>query len=335
MSQVNFIQNFRYFMEYGKRNKLTSYERIFYLSLFYLANEMAMQDEKHEWPDDYFPVSNSEIKVLTDFGDRAIRETRNSLKQKGLIDFKKGDRKISDPEYRISYMKRVGYKVIPSLISEQGIDCENAPNSVPNSREKGVIGCENAPNTVPNSVPNSVPNTVPNTVPNDVVIGCENAPNKPVSSSIYKNININTKINTKVNTKSNPILSGERMGTEENPPPTEQVYEELIKQNIDYGSLIVSRPEDKPLVDEIVDLILETVLSGRERIQVAGDLRPAGIVKQRLLKLNNSHIDYVLHCFHQNTADIQNMKQYLLAMLFNAPVTMEAYWQAKVQYNMG
>ena len=159
------------------------------------------------------------------------------------------------------------------------------------------------------------------------MIDCENAPNTPLS----KNININTKINT----KSNPILSGEENGTEENPPPTEQVYEELIKQNIDYDSLVISRSEDKPLIDEIVELILETVLSGRERIQIAGDLRPAGMVKQRLLKLNNSHIDYVLHCFYQNTADIQNMKQYLLAMLFNAPVTMNGYWQAKVQHDMG
>lgn len=321
MSQVNFIQNFRYFMEYGKRNKLTSYERIFYLALFHFANEMAMQDENHDWPDDYFPVSNSEIKALTDFGERAIRDTRNSLKQKGLIDFKKGDRKISDPEYKIAYMKRAGYKIVPSQISENRIDCENAPNS----RKKGVIGCENAVNTVGNSVGNSVPNSVGN----DVVIDCENAPNTPVSSSIYKNIN------TKINTKSNLILSMDERGTEENPPPTEQVYEELIKKNIDYDSLMITRPEDKPLIDEIVDLILETVLSGRERIQIAGDLRPAGIVKQRMLKLNNSHIDYVLHCFHQNTVDIQNMKQYLLAMLFNAPVTMNGYWQAKVQHDMG
>lgn len=108
MSQVNFIQNFRYFMEYGKRNKLTSYERIFYMALFHCANELAMQEENHDWPDDYFPVSNSEMKALTDFGERAIRDTRNSLKQKGLIDFKKGDRKISDPEYKIAYMKREG-----------------------------------------------------------------------------------------------------------------------------------------------------------------------------------------------------------------------------------
>ena len=319
MSQVNFIQNFRYFMEYGKRNKLTSYERIFYMALFHCANELAMQEENHDWPDDYFPVSNSEMKALTDFGERAIRDTRNSLKQKGLIDFKKGDRKISDPEYKIAYMKREGYKIVPSQIYR--IDCENAPNI----QKKSVIGCENAFNSVGNSVGNSVPNSVGN----DVAIDCENAPNTSLSSSIYKNIN------TKINTKSNPILSGEENGTEENPPPTEQVYEELIKQNIDYDSLVISRSEDKPLIDEIVELILETVLSGRERIQIAGDLRPAGMVKQRLLKLNNSHIDYVLHCFYQNTADIQNMKQYLLAMLFNAPVTMNGYWQAKVQHDMG
>ena len=91
MSQVNFIQNFRYFMEYGKRNKLTSYERIFYMALFHCANELAMQEENHDWPDDYFPVSNSEMKALTDFGERAIRDTRN---KKVLLILKKAIEKL-------------------------------------------------------------------------------------------------------------------------------------------------------------------------------------------------------------------------------------------------
>ena len=100
-------------MEYGKRKKLSSHERLFYMALFYCANNIAMQGENQDWPEDFFPVSNSDMNGWTGFDVRAIRNLRNSLKQRGLIDFKKGDGKKSDPEYRLFYLRSIGYKIAP------------------------------------------------------------------------------------------------------------------------------------------------------------------------------------------------------------------------------
>ena len=113
MSQINFVEQFNLFMQFAKRNKLSSYERMFYLALFYCANDLARTAENHEWPDDYFPVSNAELTSWSAFDERAIRNTRNTLKQKGLLDFRKGDGKKADPMYKIHYMRRIGYNIAP------------------------------------------------------------------------------------------------------------------------------------------------------------------------------------------------------------------------------
>ena len=85
MSQVNFVQQINLFMEYARRNRLTSYDRIFWLGLFYCANRLAMGAENHEWPDDFFQVSNSELDDWAGLEERAIRNSRNRLKQIMLI----------------------------------------------------------------------------------------------------------------------------------------------------------------------------------------------------------------------------------------------------------
>ena len=126
MSQVNFVEQFNLFMRYSRANKLTSYERIFYLGLFHCANDLARQTEDFEWPDDYFPVSNVELNGWTGFDERAIRNTRNSLKQKGLLDFQKGDGKKSDPMYRIFYLRKTGYKIAPDIPAGIHTGGENA-----------------------------------------------------------------------------------------------------------------------------------------------------------------------------------------------------------------
>ena len=319
MSQVNFIQNFRLFMEFSKRSKLTSHERMFYIALFYQANDLAMQDENHDWPDDYFPVSNSELTALTNFDERAIRNTRNALKQKGLLDFKKGNGKKADPEYQIFYMGRVGYKITPICPSAQ----TTADKYAVDSFQKKDIDCENAPDTVGDSVGD--------TVGNPVVIDCENAPDSPIYNNIYKNINKKQNINI----NSNPnLIQQDEMRADEPAPYPELVYEELIKQNINYEDLLVSHKDHEDLINELVDLLLETVLSKREYIQIAGDLRPAALVKKRMLKLNYWHIEYILQRFDENVSKIQNVKQYLLAMLFNAPATMDAHYRSLVQQDM-
>lgn len=137
MSQVNFVEQFNLIMQYAQRNKLTSYERLFFLALFHCANSLARTAENYEWPDDYFPVSNTELTGWTGFDERAIRNARNSLKEKGLLDFEKGDGKKRDPAYRIFYLRRTGYKIVPDTAGGTYTGCENAGDC-------GNTGCENA-----------------------------------------------------------------------------------------------------------------------------------------------------------------------------------------------
>lgn len=111
MSQVNFVQQINLFMEFGRRNGLTSYERMFWLGLFHVANTWAQRSPNHEWPDDFFPVSNSEIAAWSGLEERNIRTIRNRFKQIGLVDFKKGDGRKSDPEYRIFISATSGTKL--------------------------------------------------------------------------------------------------------------------------------------------------------------------------------------------------------------------------------
>ena len=91
---------------------------------------------------------------------------------------------------------------------------------------------------------------------------------------------------------------------------------------------------DKDRIDEIVDLILETVCTARKTLRIAGDDYPAKLVKSKFLKLNSSHIEFVLDCMKQNTTKIRNIKQYLRAVLFNAPSTIDNYYTALVAHDM-
>ena len=112
-----------------------------------------------------------------------------------------------------------------------------------------------------------------------------------------------------------------------------RVYEEIIKDNIDYDILIQDMA-DRDRLDEIVDLILETVCTRRKTIRIAGDDYPAELVKSKFLKLNSSHIEFVLDCMRENTTKVRNIKQYLKAVLFNAPSTIDSYYTALVNHDL-
>lgn len=113
-----------------------------------------------------------------------------------------------------------------------------------------------------------------------------------------------------------------------------RAYEEVIKNNIEYPYLIQDKSVDKGMLDEIVSLMLETVCTRRKMIRIAGDDYPAELVKSKFMKLNSSHIRFVLDCMHQNTTKIRNIKKYLLAVLFNAPNTIDSYYTALVNHDM-
>ena len=147
-----------------------------------------------------------------------------------------------------------------------------------------------------------------------------------------------------LNTDSIPILSPDPSPLEDAAEPPERkrterndaykIYEEIIKDNIEYDHLVTYDRVEKERLDEIVSLILETVCTRRKTIRIAGDDYPAELVKAKFMKLNSSHIEFVFTCMKENTTKIRNIKQYLKAVLFNAPNTIDSYYTALVNHDM-
>lgn len=113
-----------------------------------------------------------------------------------------------------------------------------------------------------------------------------------------------------------------------------ETYRQIIKENIDYDVLSVNLNRDAAMLDEIIDLMTETVCTQKSSLVIAGDTYPSAIVKSKLLKLTSEHIEYVIDCMRENTSDIRNIKKYLLAALFNAPSTIDSYYTTKVHHDM-
>ena len=111
-------------------------------------------------------------------------------------------------------------------------------------------------------------------------------------------------------------------------------YRELILENIEYDILVQNERLDRDRLDELVELMVDTVCSNREMIRIAGDDYPAEVVKSRFLKLNSSHIEYVLDRMRENTTYVRNIKKYLLAALYNAPATIDSYYTSLVSHDM-
>lgn len=142
---------------------------------------------------------------------------------------------------------------------------------------------------------------------------------------------------------TNPINSNE---VEDNNEPTEPkqperigmdkilAYRQLVKQNIEYDILCQKLNGNVGMLNEIVDIIVETVCTSREYLTVASEERNAETVKSKLLKLNSEHIEYVLDSMKNNTSDVRSTRQYLLAALFNASSTIDTYYTLKVNHDM-
>jgi hypothetical protein len=110
-------------------------------------------------------------------------------------------------------------------------------------------------------------------------------------------------------------------------------YESYFRSELEIPILILNSPTERETLEGIVDLLAEICSSKRKTIRIAGDDKPIEVVKSRLMKLNSMHIQFVLDCLKENTTYVRDMKQYLLTTLFNAPVTIDSYYQARVNYD--
>ena len=109
--------------------------------------------------------------------------------------------------------------------------------------------------------------------------------------------------------------------------------EDYFRRSLEYDILLQNNPYEKETLEGILDLLVDTCCSHKAYIRIAGDNKSGEVVRSRFMKLDSSHIQYVLSCLKENTTDVRNIRQYLLAALYNAPTTISAYYQAKVNYD--
>lgn len=146
---------------------------------------------------------------------------------------------------------------------------------------------------------------------------------------VCKSYSNNTDINNTKNNNINPILSGEDKDLDER-----ETYREYLYEQLDMATLYEEYPYDKENLDAIFGLVMDVVCSKRKNIRIAGDDKPVSVVKSQFLKLNHMHIEYVMDCVKTSGSKVRNIKQYLLAALYNAPLTMNSYYQAWVNNDM-
>ena len=145
-------------------------------------------------------------------------------------------------------------------------------------------------------------------------------PAKPRCNKTDKN---NTEIN-----ETYPFNSEETDGMSQR-----EQLEKYFSQSLEVELLLRLCPDDEDIIYQIVDLLVDTCATKRKILRVAGDDRPAEVVRSRFMKLNADHIKFVLKCLAENSSPIRNMKQYLLASLYNAPTTMQLYYQNQTNHD--
>ena len=146
-------------------------------------------------------------------------------------------------------------------------------------------------------------------------------------------------INTEIN-NTDPILSGrtvDNSGLKEDKDEDmdeREAYRLYLCDHLETEILYERFPYDRDVIDAIIDLMLDAICSKRKYIRIAGDDKPAAVVRSQFMKLDYMHIEYVLDCMKKNGSKVRNIKQYLLAALYNAPLTMQSYYQAWVNNDM-
>ena len=197
---------------------------------------------------------------------------------------------------------------------------------------------QEVPKLTPQEVPKSALHEVPKTTPQEVSKSTPLKNKTEINNTELSNIESNHISSSSVEVKQKGAQCDEMrcdtMGSSSSVNSLADDYRSLICRNIEFDNLLLTFPSKHELLCGIVDLILETLLCRSEEILIASSYFPVEIVKSRLLKLDYGHIRYVVGCLETNTTKVKNIRKYLLAALFNAPTTIDGYYQAEVNHNM-
>ena len=159
---------------------------------------------------------------------------------------------------------------------------------------------------------------------NDDSCGSKIACQDPVKSRGIKKRENKTEMNN-----TNLILSDESEKMK-----NRELLEEYFSCSLEMDLLLRLYPDDEDTIYQIVDLMVDTYATNRKLLHIAGDDKPAEVVRSRFMKLNADHIRFVLKCLAENSSPIRNMKQYLLASLYNAPTTMQLFYQNQTNHDL-
>ena len=159
---------------------------------------------------------------------------------------------------------------------------------------------------------------------NDDSCGSKIACQDPVKSRGIKKKENKTEMNN-----TNPILSDESEKMK-----NRELLEEYFSHSLEIDLLLRLYPDDEDTLYQIVNLLVDTCATNRTLLHIAGDDKPAEVVRSRFMKLNADHICFVLKCLAENSSPIRNMKQYLLASLYNAPTTMQLSYQNQTNHDL-
>ena len=159
---------------------------------------------------------------------------------------------------------------------------------------------------------------------NDDSCGSKIACQDPVKSRGIKKKENKTEMND-----TNLILSDESEKMK-----NRELLEEYFSHSLEIDLLLRLYPDDEDTLYQIVNLLVDTCATNRKLLHIAGDDKPAEVVRSRFMKLNADHIRFVLKCLAENSNPIRNMKQYLLASLYNAPTTMQLSYQNQTNHDL-
>lgn len=168
---------------------------------------------------------------------------------------------------------------------------------------------------------------------------CENNTSADVKSTPHEMLESHGNNTENNQTESNKTESIPFPSVREHPPKRREkmdrnLYREIIENNIEYDILLENHPYDEDTLQEILELLVDSVCTSKQTVRISGDDKPSEVVRSQFLKLNSEHINFVLDSLSRNTTQVRNIKQYLLATLYNAPLTIGNYYRSQVSHDM-
>ena len=302
-----------------------------------LLDRMSLS-RKNSWFDEqnrvFIIYQIGEIQEDLGFSKKKAMDLLSELENFGLLEKKRRGHGLPNILYVKSFMDSAdgdlsGNKTVPDETSTGEIYSRGA--------EKGTFGPKPMYSRSAHSGTLEVPKPalleVPKSSPLEV----------PILGPLKSNTNINKTEENKI--ESNHIRSVspqaayttaryDEMRHDEDSSSLALEYRSLICENIEFENLLLTFPERTELLEGIVELILEILLCRSKEILISSTLFPAEIVRSKFLKLDYSHIVYVVTCFTENTTKVKNIRKYLLASLYNAPTTIEGYYTAEVNHDL-